>query len=135
MPKFTEGPWAVEVDSTCSGAWFNILDSDGNEIAQTESFAVCAREMVRYYGSRSTLCAFQHEPEAWDRVEEADAIEANAQLISAAPELYESVKNLYDQISGLIIRKKINDFDLSGSGLGDDLETAVAALAKARGEK
>jgi len=55
-------------------------------------------------------------------------------LSASNAELYDALKHLYEQIGGLCERGKITESDLAG-GFDEDIEAAIAALAKARGEK
>lgn len=63
------------------------------------------------------------------RIEE---IEANAHLISAAPELYQALQKMLETARGLL---RGECYDRSGEKFLAQFSEAEAALAKARGEK
>lgn len=58
--------------------------------------------------------------------------DANARLIAAAPELYGATYALLEQLRSLCRRGIISEFELA-EGLGGDIDTAQAAITKAKG--
>lgn len=115
--KFTLGPWVV-----------NGFYHEGDVYAPAESGKRSdAHHICRCFPSKSfepkngkyyldELYAIAAKNEALEQ------IEANAHLISAAPDMYESLKEILESFEG-------NEF-VSGS---DEFETARAALSKANG--
>lgn len=60
---------------------------------------------------------------------------ADAQLISAAPELFEALSNLEAEISSRFGSDGAKSLERMGNDLRPKIEAARAACAKARGEK
>lgn len=104
MQKFTPGPWTL------------CRTTDGGK---TVAFHVAADP----HGSLHPVVEYRE-----GKVRAPEEIEANARLISAAPELYEALKELaaaYDNYDGGSISEK---------RISRAIEAADAALTKARGD-
>jgi hypothetical protein len=105
MSDFTPGPWHVKDRRHAPLPNIQILDEHGHEVAQASDVH------MRDYLS----------PHAWtnEQANQTDAIGlANARLMAAAPELYESLKNIIESFS---------DDELLGS---ENWNMARAAIAK-----
>lgn len=112
--KWTPGPWEIDRES------FNTDDKEGK---------LCS--------IRGKFPEDWHVAEVWNDIEEKKA-DANAQLIAAAPELYEAL---------LAITQKVEEAGSMGQGILDtggrldlhftaaELKAIEAALSKARGEE
>lgn len=96
MKDLINGPWTIDMSSV----YFDIRDADGDAIADTCA-ASCQLETGKYKNDPRTL--------------------AVTNLISAAPELYEALRELIDHCDD--------------ANPWIDLSDAKDALAKARGEK
>lgn len=106
MKDLIKAPWAIDMNSV----YFDIRDSDGVAIADTCA-ASCQLETGKYKNDPRTL--------------------AVTSLIAAAPELYEALAWAMKYVKQVRIENPLP------TGCGEDIAyaEAVAALAKARGEK
>ena len=102
-PKFTPGPWKVHLDKRKGTACSIIEDRTGDCVART---------FYRFHrGERN----------------------ANGNLISAAPEMYESLKDMLTALKDVV---NINYMSDNAFAFANDAMTkAEEALKKARGEK
>ena len=107
--KFTPGPWAVNVVTTT-----------------TEN---CSGQIVQRGGIAYIKADTGHEEVAVLYSEKNQS--ANAHLIAAAPELYESLREMFIAFNLAIIHAQISP----GTENSDIANRAERALAKARGEQ
>ena len=108
MTQHTPGPWrAVRQRGEYAG----------NYCIRQESATGMLRSFATVYGPNQIAVEREY----------ANAVDANAALIAAAPELLEALKELIE-----IVAHEHNDFSLGVSGaLGARLSDARAAIAKA----
>lgn len=102
-PKFTPGPWKIHLDKRNGTACSIIEDKTGDCVART---------VYRFHrGERH----------------------ANGNLISAAPEMYEALKEMLSSLKDVV---NINYMSDSAFALANDaMAKAEEALKKARGER
>lgn len=106
----TPGPWEAAP----------LTISYGSQSIQ-EDYAINAPD--RWYGLAKVPVTVDGEP--------SEEGLANARLIAAAPELYGATCALLEQLRSLCRRGIISEFELA-EGLGSDIDTAQAAIAKAK---
>ena len=116
-PKFTPGPWTFR----------RVKASDDNHIVYCLVGPERAMGMgvgVAYAGTYGKTLSMKTAG-----VRQTDEeCEANAHLISAAPELYRTLQQLHDNIAEYARINNLGGLD------NQDMQQARAALAKARGE-
>jgi len=104
--KFTPGPWKAIRDPLHYGSLSTVY------AGSTEEKAGIGAQMLVQVGG-------------WSNPTEQ---EANAHLIAAAPELYEALEEIIQDV------QQTSTGDITGTGCWEALDKARAALAKARGE-
>ena len=105
--QFTPGPWKLEYDD--------------DDFAGT--FTLCMATAIKNRGMYNANHLIDLYEGVWDDDIDFAETRANAQLISAAPELYEALKAISE------------DVDLALDSDSANLQRARAALARARGER
>lgn len=98
-------PWRVKTDSTCSGAWLEIVgQEDDLKVFQSETVAVCAREMTRYYedhelACESGQCPYEFEPECWEDDPEGHIVRADTAYAITAANAFPELMALVDRVA------------------------------------
>jgi hypothetical protein len=104
MSNWTNGPWSVHNTADVFTA-LGAINSEGTSAPSNDGWHIADCDM-------GGLCL--------------DEVRANAHLIAAAPDLYEALESLLDDL------KMTPEINLDGWGI--ETNQARAALAKARGE-
>lgn len=110
--KWTPGPWRVEQDTTL--IWGACNPDDRTTWGMGYPIAECRITPAQWKAKRP----------------DADEGEANAHLISAAPDMYEALKLAVDLVERDVIRVRPSEYE----ELIAALEAWNLALSKARGE-
>jgi len=120
--KWTPGPWLIRSAWTSTGRGPEIY-TEGPHYDDGSEFVV------------AEFPSSEHRPRGagrWKRVVDADAIEANAQLISAAPEMYEALEDCVAELQ--VLRHEFRPKKGIDSLVSKALIKGLNAIAKARGE-
>ncbi|RYC70732.1 hypothetical protein [Spirosoma sordidisoli] len=119
----------VKIDSTCSGAWFTIVQPCIDPETQEEWDNEIARSSTAYvfdyekYGN-TTAVTYNERPDMWKAEPDHDEIKNLINLMATAPELFECLRDCTFALS---------DPNVSRREINRVLEQAASALKRANG--
>lgn len=133
--QHTPGPWALTVDGTCSGAWFEISKEYNNPDTKHDWTAQICRTNTAFVRDQTKepeiAATYEGRPDLWKEDNASlthEETQANARLIVASPDLLSALADLLK-----VYADPVANFDSGNWGV--DFEPVViaarAAIAKA----